>query len=281
MKRLCSILLAMLLVFCCASALAEQCKYAGQGSPCEVKWWVDTEKKQHARACFYHVEDKEDMNSHVLVTPWEPCTPDAGGECTGCGYDYVREPSAEDYEKYWLEMFYVYTEMMGESPLKVTESGGKLTLKLDAGFFTFLDEMGIPYTESMMVKTELSLSQVDGMWTVVFSEYGPGDWMQRMGLLNVGSVNVVDGAATVEISIRRGDTYTLTAGSISPVIIPGDADGDGKIGIMDALAILQVAVGWDETINLDAADVNDSGEVDIMDALLVLQYSVGWDVELK
>ena len=50
---------------------------------------------------------------------------------------------------------------------------------------------------------------------------------------------------------------------------------------MDALAILQVAVGWDETINLDAADVNDSGEVDIMDALLVLQYSVGWDVELK
>ena len=63
--------------------------------------------------------------------------------------------------------------------------------------------------------------------------------------------------------------------------IAGDADGDGEVGIYDALAILQYAVGWDVGIKMDFADVNADGEVDIYDALLILQYAVGWDVELK
>lgn len=66
-----------------------------------------------------------------------------------------------------------------------------------------------------------------------------------------------------------------------PVRLPGDADGSGKVDIMDALAVLQAAVGWSTPIDRDASDVDGSGAVDIMDALLILQYSVGWDVELK
>jgi len=69
--------------------------------------------------------------------------------------------------------------------------------------------------------------------------------------------------------------------STLPVTLPGDASGDGKTDIFDALAILQYAVGWDTDLNPDAGDVNDDGKCDIFDALLILQYSVGWDVELK
>ena len=75
MKRFLCAILAVMMIGCVSVALAEQCKYAGQGSPCEPGWWVDTEERMHARACFYHVEDKEDVNSHVLITPWTPCTP--------------------------------------------------------------------------------------------------------------------------------------------------------------------------------------------------------------
>jgi len=66
-----------------------------------------------------------------------------------------------------------------------------------------------------------------------------------------------------------------------PVLLPGDASGDGQTDIFDALAILQYAVGWDVEVNVDAGDVDDDGKCDIFDALLILQYSVGWDVELK
>ena len=484
MKKLCCVLLTVLLVLCCASALAEQCKYAGQGSPCEPGWWVDVEKQMHARACFYHVEEKEDMNSHVLITPWENCTLDEGGECTGCGWDYDTSdnvPDEDDYEMYWLEMYYVYTEMMGQSPVEVTESNGKLTIKMSKDFFSFLDDMGVPYTESFMVKTELTLKEVDGVWQVVASEYGPGSWLKKFGKLEIGAVDngcaeiTVDGAKytlggsvggdvgavyckygsadspcniiwwldkdnrvhcracknhvedkedpysyvqvtewtsctlneddvctgcgwdysepegpseedydaymteiyylllekkgvppldvtldgnTLTIKINEqfqmymleygipvtetlmvgtvytldmnaaGDAFAVTASeygpgawlermgllNISPVkagngtmeatvaldggedyvlvfkaaggptepeVLSGDADGDGEVGIMDALAILQVAVGWDTSISCDAADVDGDGEVGIMDALLVLQYAVGWDVELK
>lgn len=62
---------------------------------------------------------------------------------------------------------------------------------------------------------------------------------------------------------------------------PGDVNDSGAVDILDALSILQYAVGWEVTINLDNADVNQSGMIDILDALLVLQYSVGWDVQLQ
>ena len=61
---------------------------------------------------------------------------------------------------------------------------------------------------------------------------------------------------------------------------PGDADMDGSVTIMDALAILQYDVGWDVEIAAANADVDEDGAVTIMDALAILQYDVGWDVEL-
>ena len=67
---------------------------------------------------------------------------------------------------------------------------------------------------------------------------------------------------------------------LSALRIPGDANDDSSVNIMDALLTLQYSVGWDVDINLLNADVDVSDTVTIMDALLILQYSVGWDIDL-
>ena len=63
-------------------------------------------------------------------------------------------------------------------------------------------------------------------------------------------------------------------------ILRGDADGDGAVGIGDAITILKHVAGWQGiTIDTDAADVNASGKVDLNDAILVLKKIAGWDVD--
>lgn len=62
--------------------------------------------------------------------------------------------------------------------------------------------------------------------------------------------------------------------------LPGDANDDGQVNIMDALLVLQHDVGWQVEINQINADVNADDKADIIDALLIMQYDVGWDIEL-
>ena len=242
MKKLLCALLMLALVLGASAALAEGCKYAGQGGPCEIKWWVDTTLRMHCRACFYHVTDKEDSQSHVPVTDWAFCTLDEGGQCTGCGWDYEKEQ--EDYsELYWLE-FYM---MLGPDAVDVSVSGSELEIEMSSDFFETLDAMGIPYTETMMVDTTYTLTLPGGSVyacdgapvtpevKVIASEYGPGSWMEKNSLLTFGEVtyqnNTAPGAATasVEVTLKRGNTYTLS--------IPFTIEGDGpycKYGSADS-----------------------------------------------
>ncbi len=64
-------------------------------------------------------------------------------------------------------------------------------------------------------------------------------------------------------------------------IVPGDANGDGKINGKDYALLLQSINGWDVTINSDAADVNGDGKLNGKDYALLLQSINGWDVELQ
>jgi len=68
--------------------------------------------------------------------------------------------------------------------------------------------------------------------------------------------------------------------AVKPVRIPGDANDDGMVNILDALVVLEYDVGWGNVINNANADVDGDGIVTILDALRILQYDVGWDVEL-
>ena len=76
------------------------------------------------------------------------------------------------------------------------------------------------------------------------------------------------------------DRIEIINATAKPARTPGDANEDGLVDILDALAILQCDVGWEITINTSNADVDESNTVDIMDALKILQYDVGWDVTL-
>ena len=56
----------------------------------------------------------------------------------------------------------------------------------------------------------------------------------------------------------------------------GDPDGDGKITLSDALAILKYAVGLEQETFIDeAADCDEDGKITVADALMVLKCVVG------
>ena len=60
-------------------------------------------------------------------------------------------------------------------------------------------------------------------------------------------------------------------------IAPGDANGDGNINNVDAMQVLQAAVGLldQSKINYNACDVNGDGSVNNVDAMMILQFAVG------
>lgn len=57
-------------------------------------------------------------------------------------------------------------------------------------------------------------------------------------------------------------------------VMLGDANGDGKINVADASAILKYSVGLGK-VNMKAADFNGDGKVNAADASAVLRYCVG------
>ncbi len=62
----------------------------------------------------------------------------------------------------------------------------------------------------------------------------------------------------------------------TPVATPGDADGDGQLTSLDALAILQYDAGLLTSLpNPEMADVNEDGNITSIDAALILQAIVG------
>lgn len=102
--------------------------------------------------------------------------------------------------------------------------------------------------------------------------------------VSLPSTITVIGVAAFKNCTALSDMTSYTAAEQPPVVkptrVPGDADGDGEVNVMDALEILKYDVGWDVEINLENADVDASGTVDVMDALEILKYDVGWDVKL-
>lgn len=96
------------------------------------------------------------------------------------------------------------------------------------------------------------------------------------------NANAAYGTYTVEAYLISGST--TVNGSVTFTVserVPGDANEDGSVDILDALLVLKFDCGWDVTLNEANADVNADGSADILDALLLLKYDCGWDVELK
>lgn len=158
--------------------------------------------------------------------------------------------------------------------------------------FTFaLSADGQGYIVTGYTGNEASVTVPDWYHGLPVTEIGDGAFQGNTVITKVSlpSTVTVIGAAAFKNCTALSALSSYTASAEPPVVepeppvaerVPGDADGDGYVDIMDALAILQYDVGWDVEINVSNSDVDGSGYVDIMDALLILQYDVGWDVEL-
>ena len=84
------------------------------------------------------------------------------------------------------------------------------------------------------------------------------------------------------------DDYDATCnvcGDVREVEVPGDilygdADGNGKIEVLDAALVQQYLAGYDVTLNETVADADGNGKIEVLDAALVQQYLAGYDVTL-
>ncbi len=86
----------------------------------------------------------------------------------------------------------------------------------------------------------------------------------------------------VRLSIDFSPENSMMTVSVPPQErLPGDADGNGTVGMRDALSVLRYVRGEEEEINTENADVNRDGRADMKDALLILQADCGWNVSLQ
>ena len=80
------------------------------------------------------------------------------------------------------------------------------------------------------------------------------------------------------IYLSGGGFEKLTPVGLTKVAyLRGDADGNGKVNVADALSVLEYAVrgpSGNTIFNIQAADMNGDGKINVSDALSVLQLAV-------
>jgi len=247
---------------------------------------------------YIHVDDKVFANSHIVDVPtgyyillpqlydyygnrvavtWRMVEDIPAGSPTGVGFYFDGEVLACS----WGAAVCIVEA--------TSQDGG--TFQLQAHGYHMAQEIRFQqesYTLQIGEQKPFSVEGVDHVYT------GPVYWtLTHEGIVTLeqhssayaqGVMTALrPGTTTLTATLINGATAscTITVEGVSPVRIPGDANDDGDVNIMDALAVLQKDVGWDVEINPANADVNADGAANIMDALLILQKDVGWDVELR
>ena len=107
----------------------------------------------------------------------------------------------------------------------------------------------------------------------VFGNYQDGEVEAYLG---DERADEIDDWEEPETNIGLRKTYTVTA-----KWLPGDANEDGKVDMLDALRVVQYVNGKTGVINLKNADVTGDGKAAIEDARLIGQWAAGWNVGLK
>ncbi|MGE3167164.1 MAG: hypothetical protein AB7O52_19835 [Planctomycetota bacterium] len=73
-----------------------------------------------------------------------------------------------------------------------------------------------------------------------------------------------------DLNLPSAVSVTIPRASCDPEFVRGDANGNGSVGLADALAILGYIIFGSNLPCLDAADASDSGDVSIGDAITIL-----------
>ncbi|MDD6062000.1 MAG: S8 family serine peptidase [Oscillospiraceae bacterium] len=92
---------------------------------------------------------------------------------------------------------------------------------------------------------------------------------------------------TVEITAQVKGSEAVASCTVrvkerQSVYMPGDADGDGEVDLVDVAMIRRyLAGGWNAVIDLQNADVNGDGSVDLRDCVTLERYLAGgWNISL-
>ena len=86
------------------------------------------------------------------------------------------------------------------------------------------------------------------------------------------SLTVLNGETKDEVACTT-NSVTITIGEQTGLL--GDANGDGKVNLRDAILTLQAANGKDIEIDKTNADVTGDGKVNIRDAIMILKRANG------
>jgi hypothetical protein len=117
-------------------------------------------------------------------------------------------------------------------------------------------------------------SDTYGVYTTPYDPLGDtGSWgtWREPDTRKVNMLKELWNAPTPTISITTGPTATpTTTGNVK-----GDADGNGRVEIIDALAVARYAAGLPSSIVMANSDMNNDGRVDINDALAIARRVAG------
>ncbi len=96
--------------------------------------------------------------------------------------------------------------------------------------------------------------------------------------LFAGKVVTFNGTAipALDTVVGTGDKFTTVDGTEYTVIVYGDVDGDGKVGVLDALQVEKNNVNMItlDDVQKEAADVKNDGNVNPLDSLAIKKYDV-------
>ncbi len=117
----------------------------------------------------------------------------------------------------------------------------------------------------------------DGYFKVGYGECVIESWVYYVETPASGPTATPTQTATATRTPTRTSTPTATATRTPGGVVPGDANGDGRTSMLDAMAIAQCLAGLVDCGLVDetAANVNCSGGVTMTDAMLVAQHVAG------
>ncbi len=120
---------------------------------------------------------------------------------------------------------------------------------------------------------------------LTFSDVSGGGWPGEGNIsldplfvdADAGDFSLRDGSPCIGAGLGGSDMGAVPSGN-APTFVRGDFDGDGRVGLNDAIATLDLLFrrGAQPTCQ-DAVDANDDGEIDISDAVrsLIYQFAGG------
>ena len=99
-----------------------------------------------------------------------------------------------------------------------------------------------------------------------------------MGDGRISGADFSTGKIVVSVGTAPSKIVRTLIIDLSGMTVYGDANGDNKVSISDAAAMLKYIAKWDVAINIINADMDSNSKVNISDVSIVLKKIAGWNI---